>query len=69
MEVLAITRKIGGSLVITIPKTIVEEEGLTEGQTVKVDVKKLGKSGFGIFKDLGRFAKKDKFKGQLEKNG
>lgn len=68
METLVKTRKIGGSLVITIPKTIVEEEGLTEGQTVKVNVKKLGKSGFGIFKDLGRFTKEDKFKGQLEEN-
>ena len=69
MESLAKTRKIGGSLVVTIPKTIVEEEDLIENQIVKIDVKKIKKSGFGMFRGLGKFTKEDKFKGQLEKDG
>lgn len=66
METLTKTRRIGGSLVVTIPKTIVEEEGLKEDQTVKINIAKVRKSGFGLFKELGHFTKEDKFKGQLE---
>jgi hypothetical protein len=66
MKTLTRTRKIGGSLIVTIPRTIVEEEGLTENQAVKIDVQKIRKSGFGMFKGLGPLTKKDKFKGQLE---
>lgn len=68
MEALTKTRKIGGSLVATIPKTVVEEEGLKEDQTITIEIKKLKKSGFGISKGLAFFSKEDKFKGQLEKN-
>ena len=66
MEVLTITRKIGGSLVATIPRTLVEELGLTENQTIKLEVKKVKKSGFGISRGLAPFSKEDKFIGQLE---
>ena len=59
METLAKTRKIGGSLVVTIPKNIVEEEGLMENQTVKIKVEKIKKSGFGISKGLASFSKED----------
>jgi len=68
METLAKTRKIGGSLVITIPRIVVEEEGITEGNTVKLDIKSLKKSGFGISKGFVNFSKEDKFKGQMEKD-
>ncbi len=68
METLSRTRKIGGSLVVTIPKNIVEKEGLKENQLVEIGVKKVKKSGFGISKGLASFSKEDKFKGQLEKN-
>ncbi len=68
MEILTKTRKIGGSLVITLPKTVVEAEELTIGQMVVVDVKKIKKSGFGLCRGLGPFVKESKFKGQIEKN-
>lgn len=68
METITKTRKIGGSLVVTIPKTVVEEENLMENQAVKIDIKKVKKSGFGISKGLASFTKEDKFKGQLEKD-
>lgn len=67
MEALIKTRKMGGSLIVTIPKTIVEEEGLVEDQLVKVDIERAKKSGFGLFKGTGSFSKEDKWKGQLEK--
>ena len=68
MEAIAKTRKIGGSLVVTIPKTLVEAEGLSENQTIKIEVKKIKTSGFGIAKGTGSFTKEDKFISQLEKN-
>ena len=67
METLTKTRKIGGSLVVTLPKTLVDEEGLKPNQTVSITIKKVRKSGFGMFKGIGPFTKEDKFRGQLEK--
>lgn len=66
MEAIARTRRIGGSLVVTIPKEIVEEEGLREDQTVRIEIRRLPKSGFGLFKGVGPFSKESKLKGQLE---
>ncbi len=59
MEVLVKTRKIGGSIVATIPKPVVEKEGITGNDFVKLDVKKVKKSFFGKFKGLGPFTEKD----------
>ena len=66
METITKTRKIGGSLVVTIPKAVVDEERLRENQTVRIDIRKIRKSGFGISKGLPPFSKEDKFKAQLE---
>ena len=67
MEALSKTRTIGGSLVVTIPKNIVDEEGLLPNQTIIIEIKKIRRSGFGMLKGIGPFTKEDKFKGQLEK--
>ena len=66
METLTRTRKIGGSLVVTIPKEIVKEEGIKEKDLVEFKVKKVKKSWFGVFKGIGPMTKKDELKGQLE---
>ena len=68
METISKTRRIGGSLIVTIPKRIVEEEGLIENQTVKINIEKVKKSGFGISKGRASFSKDDAFRGQLEEN-
>ena len=67
MMALSKTRKIGGSLVVTIPKIVVEQKGLVADQAVKIQIEKVKKSGFGISKGLPRFTKADRFRGQLEK--
>ena len=59
METLTRTRKVGGSLLITIPKDIVREESLRAGELVRVDIKKVKKSGFGMFKGMAPFTKED----------
>jgi len=61
METVTRTRRIGGSLVVTIPKEIVREEGIQEDEIVKIEVKKMKKSGFGIFKGMRSFTKEDEF--------
>ncbi len=67
MEAITKTRKIGGSLIVTIPKVIVENQDLKEDQIIKINIEKIKKSGFGISKGLASFSKEDKFKGQLER--
>jgi len=54
-ECLAKTRKVGGSLVVTLPKELVEAEKIREGEVVKIKVKKLRKDGFGALKGVGPF--------------
>ena len=58
-ECLAKTRKVGGSLVVTLPKELVENEKIKEGEIVKIRVKKLRKDGFGILKGVGPFTVED----------
>jgi hypothetical protein len=58
-ECLAKTRKVGGSLVVTLPKALVENEQIKEGETVKIRVKKLRKDGFGTLKGVGPFTVED----------
>ena len=60
------TRKVGGSLVVTIPIEIVKEEQLEEGELVEVAVKKSRKSYFGALKGIGSFTKEDQAVGQLD---
>ncbi|MEK6908930.1 MAG: AbrB/MazE/SpoVT family DNA-binding domain-containing protein [Nanoarchaeota archaeon] len=60
LKTLARTRRIGGSLVITIPMEIVKEEQLEENQVVEISVKKSRKSYFGALKGIGPFTRKDR---------
>jgi len=66
MEALTRTRRIGGSLVVTIPKEIVKEESLRENELVGVKVKKVKRDFFGAFKGMGPFTKEDELDTELE---
>ncbi len=55
-------RKVGGSLVVTIPKELVESEGIREGEVVLVDVKKVKKSFFGAALGVAPFSEEDELK-------
>lgn len=63
---LAKARRIGGSLVITIPSLIARAENIQENDFVEIRVKKKRKSYFGALKGIGSFTKKDKARGQLD---
>ena len=60
------TRKVGGSIVITLPKELVETQNIKENQCVEIAVKKCWKNGFGMFKGMSQFTAEDELKGQLD---
>jgi len=51
------TKKIGGSLMVRIPKEIVDLEAIHEGEAVHIEIKKLRKDWFGACKGIGPFNK------------
>lgn len=51
------TKKIGGSIIVRIPKEVVEEEDLREGELVEVEVRKVKKDWFGAFPTLRQFSR------------
>jgi antitoxin component of MazEF toxin-antitoxin module len=52
-------KRVGGSIMVRIPKEVVDLEDIREGEMVEIDVKKARKSGFGITPGIGPFAKED----------
>ena len=44
------TRKVGGSLVVTLPKELVEEKKIREGEVLEIIVRKVKKDGFEVFR-------------------
>ncbi len=53
------SRKVGGSIVVSIPKEVAEHEGIQEGELLEIDVRKVKKDWFGAFKGIGPFTNKD----------
>ena len=51
------TRKVGGSIVVRIPKDVVEQEGIREGELVELEVRKARKDWFGAFSELRPFSR------------
>ena len=63
MEATVRARSLGGSLAVTIPKEVVREEAITEGELILINVRKLKKDWFGNFAGLKPFTKEDELKG------
>ena len=59
---LAKTRRIGGSLVVTIPAEIVKDENIAEGEVVEIKVRKRKTDYLGALKGIGSFKKEDRMK-------
>jgi antitoxin component of MazEF toxin-antitoxin module len=59
------TRKVGGSLIVTLPKKLIEANSVTEGEMIEIEVNKVKKSGFGLLKKVRPFTKEDEFDTQL----
>jgi len=56
---LAKTRKVGGSLVVTLPRELVESKKIREGEIVEVSIKKVRKDGFGLLRGMKAFTVED----------
>ncbi len=53
------TRKVGGSVVVRIPKDAAEQEGIGAGDLVELEVRKARKDWFGALKGVGSFSRAD----------
>ncbi len=60
MESITRLRRIGGSLVVTVPKKLIDVERLSSGQLVRIIVAPAKKSFFGVARGIGSFTKGDK---------
>ncbi len=56
------TRKVGGSIVVTLPKELVETQKIRENEVVEITVRKCRKDGFGILKGMSPFTVEDELK-------
>ena len=50
-------RKIGGSLMVTIPREVVEQEDIEEGDMVDFEVRKARRSYFGATPGIGSMSR------------
>jgi hypothetical protein len=53
------TRRVGGSLVVTIPKKLIDSKKIKEGELVEISVRKVKMDGFGAFRMLKPFTAED----------
>ncbi len=60
MESITKIKKVGGSLMATIPKELARAEGLQPEQTVRIEIKRVKKSFLGALKGIGPWTKEDK---------
>jgi len=56
------TRRVGGSLMVTLPKELVETEKIQENEYVEITVKKCRRDGFGMLKGMAAFTVEDELK-------
>jgi len=59
IETTRVVKRVGGSLMVRIPKESIEIEEIREGEVVKVKIEKVRKDWFGAFSGLKRFKKKE----------
>ena len=62
MKAMTRTKAVGGSIMVTIPKEIVREEGINVGELIEIEVSKPKKKPnyFGMLKGIGPFKKEYK---------
>ncbi len=59
IETIQRAKKIGGSLMVRIPKEIVELEHIQPGEAVKLRIEKVRKDWFGAFPGLKPYSKEE----------
>ncbi len=56
---LAKAKKIGGSMVVAIPREVVEQEDIREGELLELEFRKARRSWFGATPGISPFAHED----------
>lgn len=51
------TKKIGGSLMVRVPKDVAEIEHIQQGEAVQIEIKKIRQDWFGACKGIGPYNK------------
>ncbi len=51
-EAIVKTKKIGGSIMVTIPKNIAEMEQISPNEIIRIELHKIKHKGFGILKHI-----------------
>jgi len=59
VQVLQKTKKIGGSIMVRIPKEVVELEHIEEGELIQLDIQKPRKDWFGSTPGIKPFNKEE----------
>jgi len=52
-------KRVGGSIMVRLPKEVVEQEDIHEGEMVELEVKKAKKSWFGSMPGIGPMTRED----------
>ena len=52
-------KRVGGSIMVRLPKEVVEQEDIHVGEMVEVEVRKARKRGFGIDPAIGPMTRED----------
>ena len=60
VTVLTKTRRVGGSVMVTLPKDAVETLGVEEGEIVEITIRLPRKSYLGALRGIGTFSEKDR---------
>ncbi len=58
--IVARPRRVGGSLMVTLPKETVEALGLREDEPVEIEVRMPRRSYLGALRGIGRFTEEDR---------
>lgn len=56
------TRKVGGSIIVTLPKELINSQKIKENEILEISVKKCRKNGFGALKGMQPFTVDDELK-------
>jgi len=56
---LARAKRVGGSIMVRLPKEVVQQEDIHEGEMVEMDVHKAKRLWFGATPDIGQFTHED----------
>jgi antitoxin component of MazEF toxin-antitoxin module len=59
VRALAKAKRVGGSIMVRLPKEVVQQEDIHEGEMIELDVKKARRQWFGVTPQISEFTHED----------